>query len=173
MLSDTYKKPYRVSPISQMMHDVVFASNKAPLKLDYTTASVLKSLRVQALSSKWEPKLPIIGFIAKCSSGVAYFLGGITPKTTEIAWCGYPNTLKHADYKLRESIVGGFPVSQAWVLTGALPGWDQSVSEQDVAKLLNTYLKMSFTKFPEDYQLAAQSGAIKLWSPKNIFQHDP
>ena len=165
MLADSYKKPYRMAPISQMTQNVKFELNKTHLKLDPITASILESLKRQAVANKWRPGIPLIGFLSKCSSGVVYFLGGGAPITTELAWCGYQNTLRVAEYKLCKSVVAGFPVSQAWVLTGALPGWECSIDENDVAKLLSPHLEMNNTKFPEDYFIAAQSGTIKLWSP--------
>ena len=148
-----------------MTQNVKFELNKTHLKLDPITASILESLKRQAVANKWRPGIPLIGFLSKCSSGVVYFLGGGAPITTELAWCGYQNTLRVAEYKLCKSVVAGFPVSQAWVLTGALPGWECSIDENDVAKLLSPHLEMNNTKFPEDYFIAAQSGTIKLWSP--------
>jgi hypothetical protein len=179
---DSYAVPYRMAPLSHQTERIAVGSRGAYLFLEPKLADDLNELREEAEAAGWKSGMPLLGVVWSWASTVPYFLGARLPDCHILTGFGYGDaSVRYAEFKIQNRM-GDFPARNAWILTNAPESLREPREGAAIVKIffppqptelrevLNAVEAATGRKFPDDYNLVAQSPSHQLWKPRKAAQ---
>lgn len=161
-LRESRMHPYRSAPVDEQTVPLEITPGGARLMVQADLAAQVSSVRSMAAAAGWQPGTPMLGLTYRWASLLPYSLGAEVPDSLMLTLFGYPGSLEFARYNVEDLDRSRW--SGAWILISdrATVGVDGQAQVDAVRDMLAARLGR---RFPDDYSLVGQVGAVQLWRP--------
>jgi hypothetical protein len=160
---DGWLFPYRMTPIQSQIIETPIGDHGAMLRLDPALSASLALLTKEARSAGFRPGTPLLGVTWPWSTTLPYTLGARVPDSLVLTVFGGSGAEAGAEYNL-SNWFAGFPSADAWIATTASSALDAS-ARASVARVLQSFSRLSGRSFPSDYVCVAAVGEYRIWRP--------
>lgn len=159
-LVDSWKLPYRISPITSNKIPTFIGRHEAPLLLDPDLHEFLTEFRQQAEAQGWVRDTPLLGAQWRWASTIPYFLEARVPESLMLTLSA---DVEIASFHLTDSTLENASETP-WLLISN----DRAVPEakkSTVEALLVAIEKYLGREFPESFTCVASAADTQLWRP--------
>ena len=148
--------PYRGAPLSQQTVPLAVGTHAQTVLVDEDLATLLDSLRRQAVAAGWSEGTPLIGIAWRWTATVPYLLGAQVPDSLMLTIYGASRSQDRiAAYNLSTGL-GELPLRDAWLLASP-PDLLSAEQRSDVDSVTAVLTRSTGREFPAGYEVSCGS----------------